>query len=122
MINADIADVLSRTARPAPAVTWEVHAFRYFHGLDPGPTPPLPRLSRIGRGIAKYGEAFARWVEVAPELHAPLSEFPTRYLGRYACRCAYVEFVVLETRSSHPVRTEPKLQHPGAWSVRFCST
>lgn len=121
LIKADIVEVVSRTAPPDETFTWEVNASRYFHGLDLGPTPSLPRLSRIGRGIAKYGEAFARWVEVAPELGAALREFPTRYLGHYACRCAYVEFVVLDTTSSRPVPTEAQLQRAGAWSVRFAA-
>ena len=122
LVNADITEVLARTTPPAAPGAWEVHAFRYFHGLDLGPRPPLPRLSRIARGIAKYGEAFARWAEVAPELRAPLSEFPSRYLGHFTCRCAYVEFVVLETRSSRgSAPTEAELQRVGAWSVRFAA-
>ncbi len=121
LINADIADVVSRNVPDDPA-TWKIHAFRNFHGLDLGPTPPLPRLSRVARGIAKHGEPFARWVELAPTLRAPLSKFPEHYLGHYACRRAYLEFVVGETAASRGlVPTVTHAQRCGLYAVRLAA-
>lgn len=119
LIHADIADITSRSAPDWP-VPWTVHAFRNFHGLDLAPTTPLPRLSRIARGIAKYGEPFARWVEVAPHVGGKLREFPERYLGHYACRRAYIEFVTVETAEARgllPVAT--RVQLCGLYALRF---
>ncbi|HWL37493.1 MAG TPA: antirestriction protein ArdA [Frankiaceae bacterium] len=118
LIRADIAAITLRSVpdRPSP---WTIHAFRNFQRLDLAPSTPLPRLSRIARGIAKHGEAFARWVELAPRAHGRLSDFPDRYLGHFACQRAYVEFVMVETSRTRRLSADDQAQLCAKYALRF---
>lgn len=87
-LRADIRAVLDASPTPAergkPASDWEIFD---SHGFDTQVVPARPdvrTLSRLARGIARYGPAFAAWSEIVghdnPEAQAC---FESIYLGHY---------------------------------------
>jgi antirestriction protein len=82
------------------AEEWAIMDYDDFCGLNLGEYESLEVVSRIAKGIAEHGEAFARWVEYVGERSAEaLDRFEDHYLGKYDSAEEYAEYILEETES-----------------------
>jgi antirestriction protein len=82
-LRADIAALLARS--PVPEATdWQVQASAHFAGLDLHGCTDLHLITRLGRGVAEHGAAYAAYVAMTgtadPDL---LDRFDDFYIGSY---------------------------------------
>jgi antirestriction protein len=81
-------------ASPEPlAEEYAIHGYEGFHDLHIDEFTSLDTLSRLARGIAEHGEAFAHWAEYLGTSDVDYVErtFENAYLGRYESMESYVE-------------------------------
>jgi antirestriction protein len=96
-LHAAVAFML-RNSYMSDAEEWAIMDYDDFCGLDLGEYQPLDVISRVAKGIAQHGEAFARWVEYVGERNEEaLSRFEDHFLGKFESMEAYVEQVLDET-------------------------
>lgn len=82
------------TARTGePAEDWAIHDYDGFGPLRIDEHENLNWISRVGKGIAEHGLAFAAWADVVEEPER-LAEFDEAYQGHYDSLTAYVEQLV----------------------------
>jgi antirestriction protein len=83
------------SASPEPsAEEFAIHDYEAFGPLRLGEFESLGSVSRIGRGIAEYGQAFAHWAALVGTDSEALERFEESYRGHYASLAAYVEEVI----------------------------
>lgn len=82
-MDEDKNKILASSLVPG-ATEWAVHDETGFYGLVVGDLP-LDQISRLGRGIAEHGEAFARWIGLnrTEYVHDSADMFTTAYVGSY---------------------------------------
>ena len=79
------------------AEEWGIFDYDDFCGLDLGEYESLDVVSRIAKGIAEHGEAFAAWVGyVGEQSEEALGRFEDHYLGTFESTGAYVESLLEE--------------------------
>jgi antirestriction protein len=101
-LNADVeTDTLAHgvrtmlSASPEPvAEEFAIHDYEAFGPLRLDEFETLGSVSRIGRGIAEYGLAFAHWAALVGTDSEALERFEESYRGHYASLAAYVEEVI----------------------------
>lgn len=90
----DIAGMLaaSPTAKGSgqPAEEWAVHDSEGFNGLHLDEHEGLGYLTRIGRGVAEHGVAFAHWARLVAS-DDELDGFGERYRGHWDSLEAYAD-------------------------------
>ncbi|MBV9823352.1 MAG: antirestriction protein ArdA [Actinobacteria bacterium] len=98
-LRADIAAMLAAsplTARTGePAEEWAIHDHQGFGALAIFEHEDLSWISRVAKGIAQHGLAFAAYADVMEDEEL-LDSFDGAYLGHYDDLHAYVEQLVNE--------------------------
>jgi antirestriction protein len=91
-IHADIAAMLARSREPA-AEEFAIHDYEQFGLWKVGEYDSIELVSRIARGIAEHGLAFAAWADVFDGEPASFDadSFQDAYLGHYDSVTDYVE-------------------------------
>ncbi|ACY20714.1 Antirestriction ArdA family protein [Gordonia bronchialis DSM 43247] len=95
-IHADIAAMLARSPEPG-AEEFAMHDYDQFGHWRVGEYDSIEQISRIARGIAEHGYAYAAWVEtldgdlddIDPDSEA--DAFNEDYLGHYGSVTDYAE-------------------------------
>lgn len=84
------------------AEEWGIFDHDGFYGYNVGEYDSFETVSRVAKGIAEHGEAFAKWVEhVGAEREDLLTDerFQDHYLGKFDSAEAYAEYILEETGS-----------------------
>lgn len=89
-IESEIARMLAGSPEPI-AEEWAIHDYEGFHGLRLSEYEPIERLSRIARGIAEHGPAFAAWVNHTGTDEEGWQRFEDCYLGAWPSRQEFAE-------------------------------
>lgn len=92
-VHADIQAMLSRgpaAARGDLPEEWGIFDYEGFGSLRIGESETIEYVSRVARGIAEHGPAFAAWAEVMEDEDL-LDGFTDAYLGHYDSLEAYAE-------------------------------
>lgn len=72
------------------AEDWGIFDTDNFGKLRIGESETVERVTKLARGIAEHGPAFAAWAELADD-HGQLEDFSDSYIGEYDSLEAYVE-------------------------------
>lgn len=81
---------------PEPhAEEWAIHDFEGFNGLHLGEWEDLSHVSRVARGIAEHGLAFAHWATLVSN-DEELDRFDDAYLGHWPSLTDYAENILDE--------------------------
>ncbi|GFG50804.1 antirestriction protein [Mycolicibacterium agri] len=91
-IQADINDILDSSREPN-AEEWAIHDYEQFGRWRVNEYDSLEQVSRIARGIAEHGYAYAAWADVfdGEEASCDIDSFHEAYLGHYDSVTDYVE-------------------------------
>jgi antirestriction protein len=90
-IWAGVNEVL-RTSRIPGAEEWAVFDYEGFGALKLSEYESVERISRLGRGIAEHGEAFAAFAALLGDSEDELLQrFEDSYLGHWESLTAYAE-------------------------------
>jgi antirestriction protein len=81
-IQGDINAMLDESRQP-DAEEWAIHDSDQFGGCRIHEYDPIEVVSRIARGIAEHGYAFAAWAEVHEGASERFDDFERAYLGHY---------------------------------------
>lgn len=96
-LQADIATMLAASPLTAttgePAEEWAIFDYDGFAPLRIDEHENLSWISRVAKGIAEHGPAFAAYADVVEDEEL-LDGFDTAYLGHYDSLHAYVEQLV----------------------------
>jgi antirestriction protein len=92
-LNANIAALLS-SSPTTEAEEWAVEATEDFAGLDLHGFTDIALISRLARGVAEHGAAYAVYVQiVGTDDHEMLDKFEDFYVGSYASPEAWARAV-----------------------------
>jgi len=89
-LGADIQAMLEASPEPL-AEEWAIHDYEGFGPLPLSEYEALDTISRLGRGIAEHGMAFAHWASVASTDADELERFEDVYLGHFESIEAYAD-------------------------------
>lgn len=92
-LTADIAAMLAASPEP-DAEEYAVHDYDDFGDVHIGEQVSIEWVSRVARGIAAHGFAFAAWVGVQDGNEAVFDRFEAAYLGHYDSEQAYAEQLI----------------------------
>lgn len=96
-LQADIAAMLAASPLTAatgePAEEWAIHHYQGFGALPIYEHENLGWISRVAKGIAEHGLAFAAYADVMED-EALLAGFEDDYLGHYDDLHTYVEELI----------------------------
>ena len=82
------------------AEEWGIFDHDDFCGVNLDEYESLTVVSRIAKGIAEHGEAFAAWVNYVGERNEEaLDRFEDHYLGHFESAEAYAEYILEETEA-----------------------
>jgi antirestriction protein len=81
-IQGDINAMLDESRQP-DAEEWAIHDYEQFGGCRIHEYDPIDVVSRIAKGIAEHGYAFAAWAEVNEGASERFEDFERAYLGHY---------------------------------------
>ncbi len=77
------------------AEEWAIHDYQGFGPARVGEYTDVQIVSRLGRGIAEHGSAFAHWAAyVDPSALARLDDFEEAYLGEWRSVSEYADHVL----------------------------
>ncbi|PZS17593.1 MAG: antirestriction protein ArdA [Pseudonocardiales bacterium] len=97
-IHADIAGLLAASPTAAtdgtPAEEWGIFDFDNFAPIRIGEYDRIEVVSRIARGIAEHGPAYAAWADITDRDQDALEHFDEMFIGRFDSAEAYVEQLV----------------------------
>ena len=66
------------------ATDWAIGSSEDFAGLDLSAVTDTTLISRLARGVAEHGVAFAAWTTLIAPDHEQLDRFADAYVGSYA--------------------------------------
>jgi antirestriction protein len=89
-LQAAIDDMLTRSPTPA-AEEFAVHDYEGFGAYAVGEYDSLDWLSRIARGVAEHGLAFAAWAQEFGRDDEQLARFDDAFLGDWESLTAYAD-------------------------------
>jgi antirestriction protein len=90
-LHAGVQAMLAESPEPG-AEEWAIHDYEGFGHLPLSECESMERVSRVARGIAEHGGAYAAWAAHRDVNDEQLSEtFDQAYLGRYASLAEYAE-------------------------------
>lgn len=92
-IHAKIASMLRQSPEPI-AEEWALHDYEGFCGLPLSEHESVDRVSKIARGIATHGAAFAAWISICDREEESIDRFEDCYLGGFPSRETYAEETV----------------------------
>jgi antirestriction protein len=80
------------------AEEWGILDHSDFYGADISEYESLDTVSRIARGIAQHGEAFAKWCGYlgTTDMDEVERTFPDAFEGKFESTKAYVEYILSE--------------------------
>lgn len=112
-IHADIAAMLTRSREPN-AEEFAIHDYEQFGRLRVNEYDSIERVSRIARGIAEHGYAYAAWADaldddlddIDPE--SETAAFHEAYLGHYNSITDYAEQLADDLGYPQELDTLPK--------------
>lgn len=105
---AEIHEQIAWILRTSPATRrygdiaeeWSIFDYSGFSGYRVSEYASIDSVSRIARGIAEHGPAYAEWVEYVGDTTSELLDdehFRDHYEGTYDSLEAYVEYILEET-------------------------
>lgn len=91
-IHADIAAMLASSRQP-DAEEWAIHDYEQFGSWKVDEYDSIDQVSRIARGMAEHGYAYAAWADVfdGEDASLDIESFRESYLGHYDSVTNYVE-------------------------------
>lgn len=92
-IYEQIQAMLARSREPAPE-EWAIHDYEGFGSKQLGEFERIEEVSALAEGIAKYGPAFAAWVDYSGLDAEDWHYFEAAYLGEYPTLTAYAEQII----------------------------
>jgi antirestriction protein len=92
-IQEEIAAMLRQSPEPI-AEEWALHDYEGFFGLSLSEHESVDRVSRIARGSATHGAAFAAWISICDPDEETIDRFEDCYLGSFPSRETYAEETV----------------------------
>ena len=88
-LEESISQVLANSSPQGPE-GWAIHDYEGFGQLRLSEYQDLATISRVARGIERYGEPFVHWATiVGADQIERLQEFEESYLGRYKSTAEY---------------------------------
>jgi antirestriction protein len=94
-VQTDIVAMLASSPVPQ-AEEWAIHDYEGFCGFEVGEYEDLKVVSRVAKGIAEHGEAFAAYVSWAGTDEEALEQFNDHYMGSYESIEAWTREVAKE--------------------------
>jgi antirestriction protein len=92
-IHADIAAMLARSKEPG-AEEFAIHDYEQFGACRIHEYDSIELVSRIARGIAEHGYAFAAWAKVHESSPERFDDFADAYLGHYDSTQDYADQII----------------------------
>ncbi|MDO5866089.1 MULTISPECIES: antirestriction protein ArdA [Paenarthrobacter] len=92
-IYEQIQAMLARSGEPAPE-EWAIHDYEGFGSKQLGEFERIEEVAALAEGIAKYGPAFAAWVDYSGLDAEDWHYFEAAYLGEYPTLTAYAEQII----------------------------
>lgn len=92
-IYEQIQAMLARSREPAPE-EWAIHDYEGFGSKQLGEFERIEEVATLAEGIAKYGPAFAAWVDYSGLDAEDWHYFEAAYLGEYPTLTAYAEQII----------------------------
>jgi antirestriction protein len=92
-IYEQIQAMLARSREPAPE-EWAIHDYEGFGSKQLGEFERIEEVAALAEGIAKYGPAFAAWVDYSGLDAEDWHYFEAAYLGEYPTLTAYAEQII----------------------------
>lgn len=108
-IQADINDILDSSREP-DAEEWAIHDYEQFGRWRVNEYDSIDQVSRIARGIAEHGYAYAAWADVFDGDQASFDTdgFREAYLGHYDSVTEYVEQLADDLGYTHELDKLPE--------------
>jgi antirestriction protein len=110
-IQADINDILDSSRQP-DAEEWAIHDYEQFGSCRIQEYDSIELVSRIARGIAEHGYAFAAWAEVHESEPDRFDDFHAAYLGHYDSLQGYAEQLADDFGYTAAIGTLPQSMQP----------
>jgi antirestriction protein len=92
-VHADIQTMLAQSHDPG-AEEFAIHDFEGFGEARIDEYDSIELVTRIARGIAEHGLAFAAWANVQDDDEASLDQFTDAYIGHYDSVDTYAEQLI----------------------------
>lgn len=92
-IYEQIHAMLARSREPAPE-EWAIHDYEGFGSKQLSEFERIEEVAALAEGIAKYGPAFAAWVDYSGLDAEDWHYFEGAYLGEYPTLEAYAERII----------------------------
>jgi len=89
-----VAERIMATSERAGAKEWAIFDFDGFGSYRVGEHDELGSVAAVARGIAHHGAAYASWAERSRDDGERRERFEEAFLGEYASRDTYVDFVL----------------------------
>ncbi|MET3810217.1 antirestriction protein ArdA [Arthrobacter sp. UYEF3] len=93
VIYEQIHAMLAQSREPAPE-EWAIHDYEGFGGKQLSEFERIEEVAALAEGIAKYGPAFAAWVDYSGLDAEDWRYFEEAYLGEYPTLEAYAERII----------------------------
>lgn len=111
-IHADIDRMLSSSREPN-AEEWAIHDYDQFGSWRVEEYDSIERVSRVARGIAEHGYAYAAWADIADGDFVDIADadsdaFHEAFLGHYDSITAYAEQMADDLGYTHELAQLPE--------------
>ncbi|UGT64436.1 antirestriction protein ArdA [Nocardia asteroides] len=87
------------------AEEFAIHDHEQFGNCRIGEYASIERVSKLARGIALYGYAYAAWADVHEEEPELFDHFPRAYIGQYESLEAYAQYGLDEREAERQLAT-----------------
>ncbi|MGJ6122351.1 antirestriction protein ArdA [Mycolicibacterium sp. Y3] len=108
-IHADITAMLARSKEPG-AEEFAIHDYEQFGTCRIHEYDGIELVSRIAKGIAEHGYAFAAWAEAHESAPERFDDFTDSYLGHYDSTQEYADQLVDDLGLAAELAEVPRLQ------------
>lgn len=96
-IEDDVQAMLARSPEPI-AEEWAIHDYEGFGPVELGEYESIEHVSRIARGIAEHGSAFAHWANyLGSSQWEYLDNFEDNYIGEWTSVTEFAESMLEDT-------------------------
>lgn len=101
-IYEQIHDMLAQSREPAPE-EWAIHDYEGFGRKQLSEFQRIEEVAALAEGVAKYGPAFAAWVDYSGLDAEDWHYFEGAYLGEYPTLEVYAEQIIDDMGWQHEV-------------------
>lgn len=110
-LEREVETMLRRSATPR-AEEWAIHDYEGFGRVRLSEYEPLDRITRLAKGIAEHGEAFAAWAAINDGDAERLERFEEAYRGEWPSLEDYAEEVLDDLGATHLTEPLPEWLQP----------